>query len=156
MTYCVKRLQRGKYSQLTFLSTNKPWLNFLTVYEQGTPIWRNFHSHIRRTELFTYHLDTETKMSSFWWNFHHWLHWKLSVWQLSVQPVMKNLIKMKTFPFQWTKWISKTMWHENFLKVSTNPSNVLLSYFGFRIWNHETSVKIEAGSISLFFHIIQI
>ena len=32
---------------------------------------------------------TETEMSSFWWNFHHWLHWKLSKWQLLVQPVMK-------------------------------------------------------------------
>ena len=32
---------------------------------------------------------TETEMSSFWRNFRHWLHWKLSFWQLSVQPVMK-------------------------------------------------------------------
>ena len=32
---------------------------------------------------------TETGMSSFWWNFHHWLHWKLSFWQLPVQPVTK-------------------------------------------------------------------
>ena len=32
---------------------------------------------------------TETKMSSFWQHFHHWLHWKLSFWQLPVQPVMK-------------------------------------------------------------------
>ena len=28
-------------------------------------------------------------MSSFWQNFNHWLHWKLSFWQLPVQPVMK-------------------------------------------------------------------
>ena len=35
------------------------------------------------------HHYTETKMSSFWWKFHHWLHRKLSFWQLSVQPVMK-------------------------------------------------------------------
>ena len=32
---------------------------------------------------------TETEKSSFWWNVHHWLHWKLSKWQLPVQPVMK-------------------------------------------------------------------
>ena len=31
---------------------------------------------------------TETEMS-FWWNFHHCLHRKLSLWQLSVQPVME-------------------------------------------------------------------
>ena len=35
------------------------------------------------------HTYTETEMSSFWWNFNHWLHWKLSKWQLPVQPVMK-------------------------------------------------------------------
>ena len=34
-------------------------------------------------------LITEKKMSSFWRYFHHWLHWKLSFWQLPVQPVMK-------------------------------------------------------------------
>ena len=32
---------------------------------------------------------TETEKSSFWWNIHHWLHWKLSTWQLPVQLVMK-------------------------------------------------------------------
>ena len=32
---------------------------------------------------------TETEMSSFLWNFHHWLHWKLSKWQLPVQPVIR-------------------------------------------------------------------
>ena len=36
---------------------------------------------------------TETEMSSFWWNSHHWLHWKLSKWQFPVQPVMKILSK---------------------------------------------------------------
>ena len=33
-------------------------------------------------------------MSTFWQNFHHWLHWKLSFWQLPVQPVMKILSKL--------------------------------------------------------------
>ena len=45
------------------------------------------------------HTYTETKMSSFWWNFHHWLHWKLSFWQLSVQPVMKISSKWRHFRF---------------------------------------------------------
>ena len=26
---------------------------------------------------------TEKEKSSFWWNVHHWLHWKLSKWQCS-------------------------------------------------------------------------
>ena len=33
--------------------------------------------------------STETEMLSFWRNCHHWLHWKLSIWQLPVQPVVK-------------------------------------------------------------------
>ena len=32
-------------------------------------------------------------MLSFWRNFRHWLHWKLSFWQLSVQPMTKILPK---------------------------------------------------------------
>ena len=36
-------------------------------------------------------------MLSFWWKFHHWLHWKLSIWQLSVQPMMKISSKWRYF-----------------------------------------------------------
>ena len=49
--------------------------------------------------LTNYVSNTETKMSSFWWNLHHWLHWKLSKWQLSVQPVMKISSKWQHFRF---------------------------------------------------------
>ena len=42
---------------------------------------------------------TETEMSSFWWNFHHWLHRKLSKWQLSVPPVTKISSKWRHFRF---------------------------------------------------------
>ena len=38
-------------------------------------------------------------MSSFWWNFHHWLHWKLSKWQLPLQPVIKISSKWRHFRF---------------------------------------------------------
>ena len=53
--------------------------------------------------LRTYRLYTETKMSSFWWNFHHWLHWKLSKWQLPVQPVIKISSKWRHFRFRTLK-----------------------------------------------------
>ena len=43
----------------------------------------------------------ETKMLWFWWNFHHWLHWKLSKWQLSVQPVMKISSQSRKFHIKW-------------------------------------------------------
>ena len=42
---------------------------------------------------------TEVEMSSFWWNFHHWLHWKLSKWQLPVQPAMKISSKWRHLHF---------------------------------------------------------
>ena len=42
---------------------------------------------------------TETEKSSFWWNVHHWLHCKLSKWQLPVQPVMKISSKWRHFCF---------------------------------------------------------
>ena len=45
----------------------------------------------------------ETEMSSFWWNFHHWLHWKLSFWQLPVQPVNISS-KWQHFCFSGHKW----------------------------------------------------
>ena len=35
------------------------------------------------------YLISESEMCSSWWNFHHWLHRKLSFWQLPVQPTMK-------------------------------------------------------------------
>ena len=49
-------------------------------------------------------MHTETKMSSFWWNFHHWLHWKLSFWQLPVQPVMNISSKWRLFRFSVNGW----------------------------------------------------
>ena len=48
--------------------------------------------------------STETKMSSFWRNFNHWLHWKLSFWQLPVQPVMKISSKWRHFRFSVPHW----------------------------------------------------
>ena len=46
---------------------------------------------------------TETEISSFWWNFHHWLHWKLSFWQFPVQSVMKISSKWQHFCFRVVK-----------------------------------------------------
>ena len=43
--------------------------------------------------------NTETEMSSFWWIFHHWLHWKLSKRQLPVQPVIRIWSKWRHFRF---------------------------------------------------------
>ena len=61
-----------------------------------------FSSYSCRTWYISCHKDTtytETEMSSFCWNFHHWLHWKLSKWQLPVQPVIKISSKWRHFRF---------------------------------------------------------
>ena len=42
---------------------------------------------------------TGTKISSFWRNFKHWLLWKFSFWQLSVQPMIKISSKWSYFGF---------------------------------------------------------
>ena len=67
-------------------------------------------------------LNTETKMSSFWQNFHHWLHRKLSFWQLSVQPV--NKISSKWQHFCSIEYVLIT-WHqmEHKLISKTNINN---------------------------------
>ena len=43
--------------------------------------------------------NSALKWSSYWCNFHHCLHWKLSKWQLSVQPMIKILSKWLYFHF---------------------------------------------------------
>ena len=60
-----------------------------------------YHDHRRHRHRQTSSLSsssTETKMSSFWRNFHNWLHWKLSFWQLP-QPEMKISSKWRHFRF---------------------------------------------------------
>ena len=67
------------------------WVNRLlqdyTPPDSHGMCWHSFSPH------------TETEMLSFWWNFNHWLHRKLSFWQLSVQPVMKISSKWRHFCF---------------------------------------------------------
>ena len=62
-----------------------------------TAHWQTIFFHI--VHCLPQSLNTENKMSSFWWNFHHWLYWKLSKWQLPVQPVIKISSKWRHFCF---------------------------------------------------------
>ena len=39
--------------------------------------------------MFNLWCNNETEILSYWWHFHHWLHWRLSCWQLPLQPVLK-------------------------------------------------------------------
>ena len=66
--------------------------------------------------------NTETEMSSFWWNFHHWLHWKLSKWQLPVQPVIKISSKWRHFRFSEIQW-SAVITRSNIVRYYINNYN---------------------------------
>ena len=58
----------------------------MNIYRQER--WDNFAAVIKG-HFWVYW----NEMSSFWWNFRHWLHRKLSFWQLLVQSVMKFSLK---------------------------------------------------------------
>ena len=66
--------------------------------------------------------STKMKMLPFWWNFHHWLHQKLSFRQLLVQSVMKILSKWWHFRFS-VSWafsvkLSSSECHKTLLMIS--------------------------------------
>ena len=79
------------------LHPSRTWFRF-TKYISCVVLQRPTVIHTVKRVKWTYSC-TETEMSSFWWNFHHWLHWKLSKWQLPVQPVMKISSKWRHFRF---------------------------------------------------------
>ena len=90
------KLRFGGYNNLYMLCNQG--CNTATV--QTSALWRLPGSHQSRRPMNWYSLNMNTeKMSSFWWNFHYWLHWKLSKWQLPVQPVMKISSKWRHFRF---------------------------------------------------------
>ena len=70
---------------------------------------------------FTYY--TEMEMMLFWWNVYHWLHWKLSKWQIPVQPVIKICQNGNTFaqvyqPCGWRGFLFDNMfsWSDTIFK----------------------------------------
>ena len=108
----TKSLGRGRFDiHPTILSdiTVNLWVIF--CYVQSMCDWYNFEWLHCPIKVRPY---TETEMSSFWWNFHHWLHRKLSKWQLSVPPVTKISSKWRHFRFSVTAWYGCRMeieWH---------------------------------------------
>ena len=78
-------------------------------------------------------------MSSFWWNFHHWLHQKLSFWQPLVNLEMEILLKW------WYDWNGNQMkywwnfhhWLHRKLTTSgatSNGNSIKMMTFPFLIW----------------------
>ena len=83
-----------------------------------------------RSNLKAHGLIIEMGRSSLWWNFNHWLHWKLSKWQLPVQPVMKISSKwhfqfsdvpqeMQFLMAHWPICFRVASWHYGRLTTST-------------------------------------
>ena len=72
------------------------------------------------------------KMQPFWRNFHRWLHWKLSKWQLPVQPVMKIS----------SKWHSASMNNKHHVIHRTQPELLVKQeqYEGGTSWRKNTSL----------------
>ena len=71
---------RGPGSQALYIFT-QTW-DVLPSGLVKTWTTRSKHDRIRN---FTGHWNGN---GAIWWNVHHWLHWKLSFWQLSVQPMI--------------------------------------------------------------------
>ena len=53
---------------------------------------------------------------SFWWNFHHWLHWKLSIWQLLVQPMMRISVSVQQNYYLWCGTPKWSFWVFEFIQ----------------------------------------
>ena len=84
--------------------------------------------------------STETEMLSFWWNFNHWLHRKLSFWQLSVQPVMKISSKWRHFCFS----VPLTILECNLKHIQCPPVTKCLPCY-LRSSNRLDSNKLDIG-----------
>ena len=103
------------------LRLNKPvskqsygwWLETLS-----RPLWR--HCNVLCSQHPPYRMShTEKEIVSFWWSVHHWLHWKLSKWQLLCSAVSgENFIKT-TFLFQYIQLMPGLMPCKKYWKTST-------------------------------------
>ena len=78
---------------------SRTWRLVLRIYRTSSLIIWLIHCKTSSELAAAYLPFTETEMSSFWWNLHHWLHCKLSKWQLPMQPVIKISSKWRHFRF---------------------------------------------------------
>ena len=69
-----------------------------------------------------------------WWICHPWLLGKLSLWQLLMQPMMRNLLKCQPFHLGW--WLGKRIdWWKGHCELPRAQTNANLSpKFGYQQW----------------------
>ena len=72
-------------------------------------------------------VNTENEMLHFWGNYHHWLQWKLSIWKLLVQAMMKILSK----------------WHISFSVCCNSNIRLLPGYIVIQVHIILTTVNIS-------------
>ena len=82
---CVKRSKLGNVKVSTLSSLVVPEVVVMTI------------SGAASNDKVGIMTSTEMEMLSFWWNFYHWQHWKLSKWQLPLLPVIKISSKWRHF-----------------------------------------------------------
>ena len=84
-------------------------------------------------------LHKEAKVSSFGWNFCHWMHWKLLITTSSASS-RDNVVWMHPFPFQW--WVMSHLDNHAFIQVkyahvcrfARHLINVRLIVMAWRAW----------------------
>ena len=87
------------------------------------------------------HLNENDVILTFW-QFHDWLHQKLSFWHLMMHPAVKT-VKMKTFPFQCSGTLETKRNHDaNFFLLTGGNGGCyydnLTCYQWRQSWRHET------------------
>ena len=106
--------------------------------------------HTTNVNILSIGSNTKMEKSSFWWNFRHWLHRKLSKWQLPVQPVMK--ISWKWWHFYFSDYKQADMKNEsvcNNYKISWpkyqafSSSFNVLQYQIFHQSQHEAAFQVD-------------
>ena len=90
-SYRIRQKYATKRSRLLYLNIGSGVKNNLSLRCDWFGVTQHSRARVavRDAVMTGKPFSTETKMLSFWRNFNHWLHWKLSFWQLPVQPVMK-------------------------------------------------------------------
>ena len=94
---CLRYIASGMYMKITSDDQINQWLvkaiSILKSFSVMLNMVTNAEVHVAYTSTTLKrkcHIDE---------SFHHWLHWKLSFWQLPVQPVMKMSWKWIHFRF---------------------------------------------------------
>ena len=80
------------------------WSGDTILMQQNLPISSTIHTPVYRSRSYAHRHITENKISSIWQLCYHWWHRKLSLWQLTVSPVMVKLPNWQPFVFSVHLW----------------------------------------------------